>query len=101
MKICNNCKSDVIDSTSYVGLKVILCLLIFFFIPFGFFLFWLPLLIPSSHQCEKCESNDIIEMDWREFEAIKDEIKVQFPEPLPQPPQERSPYTFDVDEKNN
>ncbi len=74
MKICSNCKSDVIEVNQRIALKVILILLLIFLVPYGLFLVWVPFLIPSIYTCKLCGSEkEPVDIDWREYEENKEE----------------------------
>lgn len=79
MKLCNNCKSDMLERTSSIGARIFVCIMILLFIPFGIFLFWIPFVIPHRYECKKCgtesKENDLLEVDWREKEKILEEEK--------------------------
>lgn len=93
MKLCNQCKSDLVTVESHVGLKVFL-VIILLFIPFGIFFVWAPFLISPTVSCKLCGSQDIREMDWREFEEKKALLTSESTDAPPQPQPPPSPYTF-------
>jgi quinol-cytochrome oxidoreductase complex cytochrome b subunit len=74
MKLCPNCKSDLIERHNYYVIKIIVAIILLF-IPFGFFICWLPFVLSGNYHCKNCgeEFPDAKEIDWREFEKMKQE----------------------------
>ncbi|SCY10314.1 BRI3 family protein [Alkaliphilus peptidifermentans] len=77
MKVCPDCKSDVIEETSSTAIRVIFCIVILF-LPFGIFFCWIPFIFPRKYRCKSCgnegENSQLVDIDWRDKELIvKDE----------------------------
>ncbi|WP_096185749.1 hypothetical protein [Evansella halocellulosilytica] len=74
MDICPECKSDDVEKTYSIGLRVVVCLIFVFIIPYGIFLCWIPFVFPYKHVCHVCgseiESDQLLRMDWREREEL-------------------------------
>lgn len=72
MKICPECKSDMLESNKSTALRVIAAVILLF-IPFGLFFVWVPFVFPYSYTCKNCgqKVETPEEMDWREFDKLK------------------------------
>ncbi|MBZ4655217.1 MAG: hypothetical protein JG781_2576 [Peptococcaceae bacterium] len=79
MKLCPKCHSDSIERTSSIGLRVVICILILIFIPFGLLFCWIPFVFPHTYQCHNygkdMKEEEVVEMDWREREALLEKEK--------------------------
>ncbi|MDW7675085.1 MAG: hypothetical protein SCK28_11180 [Bacillota bacterium] len=79
MRLCPECKSDSIERTSSMAARVIICLILIFFIPFGIFVAWVPFVFAHTYRCNVCGSEgkeeQLVEMDWRERELLLEEHK--------------------------
>lgn len=73
MDICPECKSDDVEKTYSIGLRVLVCVILLF-IPYGIFLCWIPFVFPYRHICHVCgteiEADQLLRMDWREREEL-------------------------------
>jgi DNA-directed RNA polymerase subunit RPC12/RpoP len=77
MKVCPECKSDMLEETSSTALRVVVCLILIFFIPFGIFFCWIPFAFPRKYACKNCGADVPTpqELDWREVDEKKQEYK--------------------------
>ncbi|GEL77761.1 LITAF-like zinc ribbon domain-containing protein [Tenuibacillus multivorans] len=73
MDICPECKSDDVEKTYSIGLRVVVCVILLF-IPYGIFFCWIPFVFPYTHVCNVCgtelSSDQLLRMDWREREEL-------------------------------
>lgn len=73
MDICPECKSDDVEKTYSMGLRVAVCVILLF-VPFGIFICWIPFVFPYTHVCHVCgtelSSDQLLRMDWREKEEL-------------------------------
>ncbi|WP_138414590.1 LITAF-like zinc ribbon domain-containing protein [Aquibacillus sediminis] len=73
MDICPICKSDDVEKTYSIGLRVLVCVILLF-VPFGIFFCWIPFVFPYRHVCHVCgtdlSSDQLLRMDWREKEEL-------------------------------
>ncbi len=76
MKICPQCTSDSHERTSSTGLRVVLCLILIFIVPYGFFICWVPFIFPHKFHCNVCgyhgKEEELLTLDWRESEELKE-----------------------------
>ncbi|MDQ0254008.1 hypothetical protein J2S74_001381 [Evansella vedderi] len=74
MQLCPECKSDTVQRTSSTPLRVILCLILIFIIPFGLFFAWIPFVFPHTFECKNCgkqgNESELKQVDWREREML-------------------------------
>ncbi|KUO51956.1 MAG: hypothetical protein APF76_06905 [Desulfitibacter sp. BRH_c19] len=74
MKICPQCTSDSHERTSSTGLRVVGCIVLLF-IPYGFFICWVPFVLPHKFLCNVCgyhgKEEELLNLDWRESEELK------------------------------
>lgn len=77
MKVCPECKSDMLEETSSTVLRVIICLILIFIIPFGIFFCWIPFVFSRKYVCKNCGSDVSTpeDIDWREIDEKKQEYK--------------------------
>jgi DNA-directed RNA polymerase subunit RPC12/RpoP len=76
MKVCPECKSDMLEETSSTALRVVACIVLLF-IPFGIFFCWIPFVFPRNYACKNCGADVPTpeELDWREIDEKKQEYK--------------------------
>lgn len=99
MKVYPECKSDMLEETSSIALRVIVCLILIFFIPLGIFFCWIPFVFPRKYACRNCGSDVPTpeDIDWREIEEKKQEYKeLQENKRIKK---ENEPQAYAVDEK--
>ena len=73
MKHCPVCKSDDLDRSSAIPLRVIAALILAFLVPMGVFIAWIPFIIPHAFLCRRCGNEtgekDLLRSDWRERDS--------------------------------
>ncbi|MBY6037706.1 hypothetical protein KUV80_13630 [Fictibacillus nanhaiensis] len=72
MKLCPHCRSDLIERNNFYWVKIPIAIILLF-IPFGFFICWVPFVISGDYECKNCRRSftNAKEVDWREFEKMK------------------------------
>jgi transcription initiation factor IIE alpha subunit len=100
MKVCPECKSDLLEDTSSTALRVVVCIVLLF-IPFGIFICWVPFIFPRNYACKNCGADVPTpqDIDWREFEEKKEEYKEL--QENKRVKKENQPQASAVDEKDN
>jgi len=79
VKLCPECKSDSIEKSYSIGLRVVVCIILLF-IPFGIFFCWIPFVFPYTYRCKVCgtdvKEEELIDIDWREKEIMLEQYKI-------------------------
>jgi len=79
VKLCPECKSDSIEKSYSIGLRVVGCIILLF-IPFGIFFCWIPFVFPYTYRCKVCgtdvKEEELIDIDWREKEIMLEQYKI-------------------------
>jgi hypothetical protein len=74
MNLCPYCLSDQIERTTSTGLRIVVCLILIFIVPFGFFFCWVPFVFSHKYRCLRCheetKENDLLLLDWRDREQL-------------------------------
>ncbi|RPF52078.1 hypothetical protein [Aquisalibacillus elongatus] len=77
MYLCPECKSDHVEKTYSIGLRVIVCIILLF-IPYGILICWVPFVFPYKYICYLCGTETVndqmLQIDWREREELAKEF---------------------------
>lgn len=69
MNLCPHCLSDQIERSTSIGLRIFVCLILLFLVPFGFFFCWLPFVFSHIYRCLRCheetKEGELLLLDWR------------------------------------